>query len=492
MNQYTFSSKHRNVLLGAIIIGIISMVLTWMGDDANHTRFWTNFLHNSVFFTMISLMAAFFIAACITAYAGWHTTFKRVWEAYSMFLIVGLSLMAFLGLGVYMHWHHLYHWAVESDVANDAILKGKSSFLNKNWYFFGTLICGGAWFFIASKLRNLSISEDESGDSSYSHHKSMKVYAAIFLPIVGFTSAAMLWQWIMSIDAHWYSTMFAWYSTASAFVSMIALTIILIIFLKSNGYYPQVNENHIHDLGKFLFAISVFWTYLWFSQFMLIWYANIGEETIYFKERYNNYSYLFYGNIIINFVVPFLVLIRNDVKRKFGSVSFMAGVILVGHWIDYFLMIKPGALINAQHSAHGASHGDHGHGAEEGAAHSTEQAHAVVHSADTTHAVSETVAHAGDTTHAASHAVAHSTDTMHTAATHVAEAAHTAGHATDAHAAHASSTFVEGFTVPGLLEIGTFIGFLGLFFYVALTVLSKSALVPKNDPYLDESLHHQV
>jgi hypothetical protein len=481
MNQYTFASSHRNILFGAMGIGVISMILTWMGDDAFHTRFWTNFLHNSVFFTMIALMAAFFIAACITAYAGWHTTFKRVWEAYATFLVVGLVLLLVLGVGVYMHWHHLYHWAAESDVANDAVLKGKSSFLNKNWYFFGTLLCVGAWTYIALKLRSLSLAEDVDGDSNYAHHKSMRVYAAIFLPIVGFTSAAMLWQWVMSIDAHWYSTMFAWYSTASAFVSMIALTIILIIFLKANGYYPEVNSNHIHDLGKFLFAISVFWTYLWFSQFMLIWYANVGEETIYFKERYNNYPILFFANIGVNFLVPFLILMRNDTKRKFGSVSFVAFIVLIGHWVDYFLMIKPGALITANHALHAGGHSHAGH--DDGAdamAHGT-SAHG---SEATAH-----VAHAADST---GHSVVDSaTAHLQNAADTVAAQAHTAAHSVDAHAAHASA-MVPGFTLPGFLEIGTFIGFLGLFFYVALSVLSRSALVPKNDPYLEESIHHHV
>jgi len=427
MNQYTFTSTHRNVLFGAMGLGLVCLILTWIGDDAHHTRFWSNFLHNSVFFTMVSAMALFFLAACITAYAGWHTTFKRVWEAYSMFLFIGLGLLLIVGLGIYMHWHHLYHWAVEEDVANDPILKGKSSFLNKNWYLFGTIIFVGVWAFFANKLRNLSLVEDKVGNSSFLQHKNMRIYAAAILPIFGFSSAAMLWQWVMSVDAHWYSTLFAWYATASAFVAMIALTILLIIFLKSNGLFGEVNENHLHDLGKYLFAISIFWTYLWFSQFMLIWYANIGEETIYFKERYNNYSALFFSNLVINFLVPFFILMRNDTKRKFGSLAFVSIVMVLGHWLDYFLMIKPGALINFNHSN--------------------------------------------------GHAEAHGTEGAHDALAHSAE--------------HVS-TFVSGFTLPGLLEIGTFLGFLGLFMYVSLTILSKSVLVPKNDPYLDESLHHHV
>lgn len=432
MNQYTFTSKHKNYLIGAMVLGLLCMILTWIGDDAYHTRFWTNFLHNSVFFTGISLMAAFFIAVCITAYAGWHTTFKRVWEAYSSFLFVGLVLMVILGLGSYFHLHHLYHWADETllDPNNkdyDSILHGKSSFLNKNWYLFGTIIVIGSWIFFARKFRSLSLEEDAQGNSNFLQHKKLRFYAAIFLPIVGFSSAAMIWQWVMSLDAHWYSTMFAWYTTASWFVSMIALTILLLLFLKANGYYKEVTENHIHDLGKFLFAFSVFWTYLWFSQYMLIWYANIGEETIYFRERYDNYPVLFFGNLAVNFLVPFIILMRNDTKRKFGSVGLVAGIVLLGHWVDFFLMVKPAALITANHALHAGDHSDAG-GHGDAAAHGAE---------------------------------------------HV-------------------SNFVSGFTMPGLLELGTFIGFLGLFLFVGLYSLSKAALVPKNDPYLEESLHHHV
>lgn len=444
MNQFVFKSTVKTFLLAFIGIGAICMAMTWFMDDALHTRFWTNLLHNSVFFTGISLMATFFIAVCITAYAGWHVQFKRVWEAFGSFIYVGIGLMTFIAVMVFLHQNHLYHWADDADVATDAVLSGKSGFLNKYWYLFGTLIIGGTWIFFYNRLRALSVAEDEQGaGENFAMHRRMRVYAGIFLPIVGFTSAAMIWQWVMSLDAHWYSTMFAWYSAASWFVSMIALTILLLLYLKANGYYDNVTQEHIHDIGKFLFAFSIFWTYLWFSQFMLIWYANVGEETIYFRERYDKYPILFFGNLMINFLVPFFVLLRNDTKRKFGSVGFVAGVVLLGHWWDYFLMVKPGAL----HTAHAALEGGHGH----------------------------------------------------TDATSVAEGAHgAAGHgahgAADAagHAAHGASEFVSGFTLPGFLEIGTFLGFLALFLFVTLRSLSKASLVPKNDPYLGESLHHHV
>lgn len=439
MTDFTFEGKQKSVLLAMIGVGVISMILTFLGDDAMHTRFWTNMLHNSVFFTGIAFAALFILAASITAYAGWYTVLKRVFESYALFLGVGLGLMGILALGVFFDWHHLYHWADEHTRATDPIIQGKAGFLNKYWYAGGTFIILGLWYFFATKLRSLSVREDSEGDSSYTHHRSMRFYAAAFLPIAGFSSAAMIWQWVMSLDAHWYSTMFAWYSTASWVVAMLAATILMLIYLKSKGYYENVTKEHLHDLGKLLFGVSVFWTYLWFSQYMLIWYANVGEETVYFRTRRDDYTVLFYGNLIINFALPFLILMRNSTKRKYGTLIFVSILTFFGHWWDFFMMIKPGALHTA-HELAGHGHGDHGHGHDH-AAHGHDAAHALV---------------------------------GHEAATH---------HALE---------FTTGFTLPGFLELGTFIGFIGLFVYFAFYQLSKAKLNPEKDPYYSESMHHHA
>jgi len=331
------------------------MIVTYMTDDAVHSRFWSNFLHNSVFFTGIALMAGFFLSASITAWAGWYVVFKRVWEAFGLFLAVGLVLMLILGIATKFHWHHLYHWT-DADLMNpasenyDPIMGGKGGFLNSTWYLLGSAIFIGIWFYIMTRLRALSIKEDEGNDTDFSSHRKMRVWAVAYLPIAGFGSAALIWLWIMSVDAHWYSTLFAWYTGASWFVSMLALTILCIMYLKRKGYFLNVTDEHIHDLGKLLFAFSIFWTYLWFSQYMLIWYANVGEETIYFRERWDNYPVLFMGNLAVNFVLPFFVLMRNDTKRKWGSLGFIAVMVFVGHWVDFFLMLKPGIL----HTTHDA------------------------------------------------------------------------------------------------------------------------------------------
>ena len=418
--------SQRMLLLSGMGVGVLCLILSWfVGTDEFHTRFWTNLLHNTVFFTGISFIALFFICVCITAWAGWYTLFKRVWEAFSLFMIFGFIIMFIIGLGNYFDFHHLYHWNDTDSIINDKIIKHKASFLNKNVYMIGGLIVMGVWYFFARKMRSLSLAEGRDGDESFSYHHTARVWAAAFLPFAGFSSAFIIWQWVMSLDAHWYSTMFAWYSGASWFVSMIAMTLLVLIYLKSKGYYEQVTGEHIHDLGKFLFAFSIFWTYLWFSQYMLIWYANVGEETVYFRHRLDNYPVLFYGNLLINFVFPFFVLMRNDTKRKLGSVGIVAVIVLFGHWWDYFLMIKPGAL----HTAHElAGHGHHGGGHAEGH---------------------------GDVVEHASH-------------------------------------FVSGFTLPGLIEIGVFIGFLCAFLYVVYTRLASAPLVSQRDPYLAESIHHHV
>jgi hypothetical protein len=449
MNQFNLTSSLKTTFIVLMAIGVVCLGLTWISDDHGHTRFWSNVLHNSVFFTGISIMATFFMAASITAYAGWYTAFKRVFESFSAFLIPGFILMVLMGIVVYMGGNQLYHWNDEATRATDPIIKGKGSFLNKNWYLFGTLLIGASYCYLSYKLRSLSIAEESTnGEENFATHRKIRTYAAAFLPVFGFTSVVLIWQWVMSVDSHWYSTMFAWYSLASLFVAMMALVALVLIYLRKQGYYKNLSQHHVHDVGKFIFGISVFWTYLWFSQFMLIWYANIGEETIYFKERYDNYPVLFFLNLFVNFAVPFLVLLRNDTKYKTGSLSFIAILVFLGHWMDFFLMIKPGVL----HTSHElAGHGDHGHGA-------------VGHGA-------EAAGHAGG--HGAEHA-----------ATAVADHA--------AHGAETVSNIVSGFTFPGLLEIGTMLGFLGLFGFVVFNVLSKSNLTSEKDPYLQESLHHHV
>jgi hypothetical protein len=149
----------------------------------------------------------------------------------------------------------------------------------------------------------------------------------------------------MSIDAHWFSTMYSWYTFASSWVSGLSLIALFVIYLKKHGYLSYVTEEHLHDLGKFMFAFSIFWTYLWFSQYMLIWYANMPEETAYFQPRvWGEWRPIFFLNLLINFITPLLFLMKRDTKRNYTAVAFMAFVIIAGHWMDFWQMVYPGTV----------------------------------------------------------------------------------------------------------------------------------------------------
>ena len=352
--QFVFENKTKTLLMGGMVLGALCLGLTYFNDDEYHTRFWTNWLHNSVYFTGIAFMSMFFLSAQITAFAGWNSVVRRVWESMSQFMWVGLILMGVIVLGVWGHFHHLYHWnSLDINITDpeaphyDRILAGKKSFLNPVWFTVGTVGFLLIWYYWAKNLRQASVDQDTMETSDFKYYKKQRKWAASFLPLGGFLSTVFLWQSVMSVDPHWYSTMFAWYSMISMWLGSLSMTVMLIIYLKSLGYLDYVNQNHLHDIGKFLFGISVFWTYLWFDQFMLIWYANNSEETIYFKERMVHYPVLFWGNLLLNFVTPFLILMRNDTKRKFGTMFFVALIVFFGHWWDYFYMIKPGARIAA-------------------------------------------------------------------------------------------------------------------------------------------------
>jgi hypothetical protein len=510
MKQFVFEQRQKSVLFGLMGLGAFCLILSFFIDpvpvaEGHHLRFWTNLLHNATFFTGIAFTVTFALAATAVVYAGWHVAFKRVWEAMSLFLPIGLVCILIVGAAGKMGVHHIYHWMDNDAVASDKILSGKSSFLNFGFYL-AAIGFGFVWYMFALKFRQFSLAQDESeDDATFPWYRKMKVWGGAFMPIAGFSSAAAIWLWLMSIDPHWYSTMYAWYTTASWWVSAVSITILMLIYLKSKGYFPEVTLEHIHDLGKFLFAFSVFWTYLWFSQYMLIWYANIGEETIYFRQRMGEFPVLFYGNIIMNFVLPFLILIRNDTKRKMGSLGFVAILVLFGHWWDFFQMVKIGPYKEAM--AHHAQHSAVGHGGEHKAANN---AVSLESHATTQHPSDKSTNH--DTQNVAQHNMPNAGEEMvklhggentnHSDANHVdvdvetvmasLTATEKLDATNDAEFFNYKPDMTSGYGLPGLIEIGIFLGFGALFVFTVFAQLEKATLVPKKDPFLEETLHHHV
>ncbi len=420
--NFTISNRARSISLGLIVLGAVAAVVGILGDHTDHhQRTWASLLVNGFFFFGIGLGALFFFALQNATETAWSVLVKRVFESLFSYLKWGWIPLVIVFIGGSMHLNHVYHWmdhslyhpymvgegheahyvdeVVEGAVANpnyDSIMAGKKAFLNIPFFWIRTIAYIGTFVFFAGWFRKQSLQMDkESGESLVKRMLINYKRSALFLVFFAVFSSTLAWDWIMSIDAHWFSTLFGWYTFAGMWVSAMISAVILVLYLKRKGYLPQVNNSHIHDMGKWVFAISFLWTYLYFSQFMLIWYANIPEEVTYFQQRIDHHPALMWGTFFINFAVPMVILMSRDAKRNPRFLIGVGSVIFIGHWLDVNMMVMPGSL------------GHHFHGI-------------------------------------------------------------------------------------GLLEVGMFVAFLGLFINTVLRTLTKAPLTVVNHPYLDESVHHQI
>ncbi len=304
-----------------------------------HNRPYSALYVAAFFFFMIALGSLAFYGIQYAAQAGWPQVLFRVMEGITYYVLPGGLLV--LGIALWAG-PHLFIWMDPEVVAHDELIQNKSSFLNKTGFFIRGLIFLGGWSAYRYFSRKFSIAQDEADDNR-NFKKNFRISAG-FLVFYIYTESMMSWDWIMSVDPHWFSTLFGWYVFASMFVSGITTIALVTIYLKSRGYLEFVNDSHLHDLAKFMFAISIFWTYLWFSQFMLIWYANIPEEVTYFATRFEHYKLPFFGMLVMNFVFPFLVLMNSDYKRIPWFIVCAGIVILIGHYLDVFNMIMPATV----------------------------------------------------------------------------------------------------------------------------------------------------
>lgn len=334
VKNFEFKGGVKSTSAALAAVGLVALLVSfWLNPVVG----WVDYLVNSIYFVTVAVSGIFMLSVTGVIQASWLTPYKRIPEAMTKFLPVGFALMLISLLGM----HTIYEWTHTEVVMNDPILKEKVAWLNTPAFIARMIIIFGIWLFVSWKFRSLSKTQDEKPCESYSFRTVR--FSAIGLILFSLSICVAAFDWIMSIEPHWFSTIFGVYAFAGTFVSGIAFTTLAVIKLKEWGYLKGViTENHYHDLGKWMFGFSIFWAYIWISQYLLIWYANIPEETEYYVLRsHHGWNAIFFANLAINWLLPFFLLMTRESKRNPARLKLVAMIVLFGHLVDLYLMVAP-------------------------------------------------------------------------------------------------------------------------------------------------------
>lgn len=320
----------------AAAIGLIALLWAVFITQAPSSRIWANLWMNAIMFLFLGLGALFFWTVNVLGESTWQINIQRILESMSLTIpfAVVLFVIAFPGFSHIFEWTHTEHL--------DRVLQEKTAYLNIPFWMIRFAIYFSFWSFFAIYLRSISLKNDNSPVANYL--KRVRSTSGWFMVFFAISSSMAAWDWLMSIDAHWFSTLYGWYIFSSMFVAAIAVIILITIAFKYFNILPNVNTEHLHDLGKYLFGFSIFWAYLWICQYLLIWYSNIPEETFYYVERVTHFKTLFYLNVAVNFLFPLLALMTRNTKRQPLILAIISIVVLMGHYLDLYLAIMPGAV----------------------------------------------------------------------------------------------------------------------------------------------------
>lgn len=382
-DQITISKNFKLLTYILIGIGMLSFALGFVFDAK---RTWANYLLNNYYFLSIAIGAAFFGAIQYITNSGWSAAFKRIPEAIAAYIpFAGVFFLI-----MYFGMHSIFEWTHEEQILNDHLIQHKSPYLNVPFFFIRVIVFFAAWTILSKVLRKFSLQEDESGGLHY--FEKSELYSKIFIFVIAITFSLFAVDMLLSLDPHWFSTLFAAKSFIAAFLHGSSIITLIVIILNRTGNFDILNRSHLHDFTRYIFMTSIVWGYFNFAEFMLIWYGNIPEETVWFVERWQGaYKILFFVNIILNWAIPFFVLMPRKTSRSKMFIFPVIVLLMIGQYTELYYIIWPN----------------------------------VVHEAKF-----------------------------------------------------------------GLLEIGAFLGYAGVFSLVVSSWLTKASLVPKNHPYLQESLHH--
>ncbi len=383
--EYSISARLKYITVICVFIGVVTVSFGYYFDPEIT---WANLLLNNYYFISIALGATFFYAIQYISQSGWSAQFGRVPLAMGTYLTIAGVLILLLIFGM----NSIYHWSHHDAAAHDPIIDHKSPYLNIPFFFIRIVIFFVLWIIMIRLLIWASVKEDKVGGVIY-FHKSEQ-YSKIFIFILAITFSLFTFDLIMSIDVHWFSTIFAVKNFLAAFYHSVAIIALIIIILNRYGHFKDLNNSHLKGFSKYLLILGMIWGYLWFMQFLVIWFANIHEETVYFLVRTEGgWKIFFFLNIILNWALPFIILLFSKTKYLKPTLTIVCFILIIGQWVDLYLQIMPGAV---------------------------------------------------------------------------------------------------GESTIGIIEIGTFIGFAGLFVLIIASSISKRPLIPKNHPYLNESINHSM
>ncbi len=339
--KLTISPAFKYITYGMIGVGIITLIFGFIYDPV---KTWANYLVNNYYFLAVVVGATFFGSLQYITQSGWSAGFVRIPQAIGNFYpVLFLLMLPILIWGM----HDLFHWTHAGAAEHDALIAHKSPYLNMPFFIGRYVFYFAVWILLTQMLRRFSLKEDIHGGLVY--FKKSEFWSKVYVFSLAFTFSVATFDWIMSIDVHWFSTIFAVRNFVMGFFHGTVIILLIILILNKFGYYPFLNKYHLADFSRYIFILSVIWTYTWFSQYVLIWYANIPEETVYYLPRTKGeFVPLFYLEMTINWLVPFLVLMSNKLATN-KTVLFVVGVILVfGQWIDVYNQV----IVGTYHHLH--------------------------------------------------------------------------------------------------------------------------------------------
>ncbi|HEX4603000.1 MAG TPA: quinol:cytochrome C oxidoreductase [Candidatus Angelobacter sp.] len=334
--SFQISSRVRG---GAVLLLALGATAAIYGVITNPERAWPNLLIDGFYVTALGVSAIFFLAAQRATGARWSASLRRIPEAFMPVLPIAFFLIAVLFFGR----HYLYVWSRPGGMAGTPAIAGRAQYLQPAWVYTRMIVAFAAWFLFAWLFRKTSLQQDRQPEQALVLHQKLTRYAVIFVPVFAFSITVGAFDWLISADPRWFSTMYAVYVFAGTFVQGIAAVTLAVVLLKERGpMRDSVSDHQLHDLGKLLFAFSTFWAYIWTCQYLLIWYGNIPEEVTHYVSRTNGpWLPLFALNLIANWVVPFLVLLSVRAKCTTRVLKAITVLILCGRWLDLYLLVAP-------------------------------------------------------------------------------------------------------------------------------------------------------